>query len=491
MTIASNSSLYLLHASKRKQFNLLTLPKSILIALLIAVLVSPCILQALGEPTWNTQLVDPSGAGGSIVFDSNGNPHIAYTTETIVSDSASVGLNYAVWTGTNWNIQTVDPSGSGGFLALDSMNNPHILYTDGYSLKYAVLNGKNWNIQTIYSSASSEVESYSMALDSNGNPHVVYAVPTYSDNNYGYDIKYAVLVGSNWVTQTIDSFNSTWSGESLSIALDSNNNPHIIYLEPVQYQYPNPNSGNNPSFWATYTVKYASLTGSNWLIQTLFANSSGIGNLVLNFKGQPCFCYGHENWTYIPPPLPESEGGSFLTNGTANYAYWNGYTWLSQPIDSKPAPSGQTYLKLDSNGNPQVYFWGLINYGASIAVMCASWTGSGWNVENLGSFPLNTAYYSDTGNIDDIAFGADGKLGLTIDGEVDTIQGAPIYGGLTYASLKTTGVNSTPSTSITLPIIATAVVLAVVVVVVVSLLLYMKKRKTINSSQQTVSSGGT
>ena len=465
MTIASNSSLYLLHASKRKQFNLLTLPKSILIALLIVVLVSPCILQALGEPTWKTQLVDPAGSGGSIALDSNGNPHIAYTTETIVSDSASFGLNYAVWTGTNWNIQTVDPSGSGGLLVLDSLNNPHILYTDGgYGLKYAVLNGKNWNIQTIVSSASSLGISYSMALDSNGNPHVVYATPTYSDNNYVYDINYAVLVGSNWVIQTIDSLNSTSGSASPSIVLDSNNNPHIIYLEPV-FDY------------ESNTVKYASLTGSNWLIQTLFANSSNIGNLVLNSKGQPSFSFTEVKISYFP------DGTFQITNESLCYAYWNGNAWLSRTIESEESELsswGQTYLKLDSDGNPQVYFYVENRQKPNESgLMYAQWTNSSWRIENLGNILTNSDYYSDTANIADIAFGAHGKLGLTYDGEVTTIRSAPLYGDLTYASLESTGINSASSIFVLLIIIATAVVL----VVVVSLLLYMRKRKTINSSQ--------
>ena len=276
-------------------------------------------------------------------------------------------------------------------------------------------------------------------------------------------------MGQTGLFRLLIQLNSTEGSISPSIALDSNNNPHIIYLETVQYQYPNPNSFSGLSFWDTYNVKYASLTGSSWYIQTLFANASNIGNLVLDSKGQPSFCYVHESWTYLP------EYGSFLANGTTNYAYWNGHAWLSRIIDSKPAPSGQTYLRLDSTGNPQVYFYVEHNQEpSSLGLMCASWTGSSWNVENLGSFPLNTAYYQYTENVDDTAFDSHGNPSLTIDGEVGTIRAAPIRGDLTYVSLESTGIHTAPSTSVFLLIIASVIVLAVVVI---SLLLYIRQER--------------
>jgi hypothetical protein len=429
---------------------------------------SQSILQAQGDVTWNTQLVDHAGSGGSIALDSYGNPHIAYALWSFENDSTSTSLNYAVWTGTNWAIQTVDPSGSSGLLALDSMDRPHIIYTVGYDLKYAVLNGKNWDIQTIDSSGM--WIRYSMALDSNGNPHVVYSTfnyyKNYVNNSETEDIKYAVLDGANWAIQTIDSVNVTVGNISPSIALDSSNNPHMIYLETVQFQYPNKNSWNNLSFWETYNVKYASLTGSSWLVQTVVTNSTAIGNLVLDSKGQPSFCYIHENFSFIP------ESSSFQTSGSMNYAYWNGYAWLSRAIDSKPSSSGQTYLNLDSNGNPQVYFY-VENYQkpTDSGLMYTQWTGSSWNIQNIGSIPSNSDYYQSTANIADIAFDAHGKLSLTYDGEVGTIRSAPIYGDLTYASLETPLTSAPDHLLIIISVAITAVTILIVV-----LIIYKKKR---------------
>ena len=476
MTIASNSSLYLLHASKRKQFNLLTLPKSILIALLIAVLVSPCILQALGEPTWKTQLVDPEGSGGSVAIDSNGNPHIAYYTSYIVDDSsASGGLHYAIWTGENWTIQTVDPSGADASLVLDANNQPHIIYTVGDDIKYAVLNGENWGIQTIGTGGSPV-----LALDSNGNPHVAYSMGSGSyGNTITTSLMYAVENGSSWTTQTIEtkSSNTSYGFSPTSIILNSKGYPSILYGYQVSYPY-FAKELNREDFELEYNIKFASWTGTNWIIQTVAINATD-GNFVLDSKGQPHLCYIHENSPYLP------NYGGFMVRYSLEYTYLDGSTWVNQTIESSPDDIvyQQPFLRLEANGNPQVYFY-MLDYSKNSpgGLNYASWTGSSWNIENLGSgFQLNSGYYQGSENIDDIAFDFHGNPSVITDGEVGTIRGAPQYGGLTYANLESTGISSASSAFVPLIIIATAVVLAVVVVV--SLQLYMKKRKTTNLNQ--------
>ncbi len=51
----------------------------VLVALFLTSLVTiSSTLSTQAAPTWNTQLVDGRGAGGSIAIDSHGNPHIVY-----------------------------------------------------------------------------------------------------------------------------------------------------------------------------------------------------------------------------------------------------------------------------------------------------------------------------------------------------------------------------------------------------------------------------
>jgi hypothetical protein len=72
------------------------------------------------------------------VLDSNGHPHISYSSYTLSA------LKYAKWTGRAWSIDNVDFTGEVGWhtsMVLDSNDYPHISYVDRTNdyLKYAKL----------------------------------------------------------------------------------------------------------------------------------------------------------------------------------------------------------------------------------------------------------------------------------------------------------------------------------------------------------------
>jgi hypothetical protein len=86
--------------------------------------------------TWTIQTVASNVAVGNvgvIAIDSDGNPHIAYTSfhstfSTTNENSYYYPLMYASWNGSSWNTQEVTAEGTPEGLALDSHNNPHIIY---------------------------------------------------------------------------------------------------------------------------------------------------------------------------------------------------------------------------------------------------------------------------------------------------------------------------------------------------------------------------
>ena len=425
------------------------------LAILITILAFQSILQARANSTWNAQVVDPRGYGGQVAIDSHDNPHIVYNVDFIIDDGKTTSLNYARWTGKNWTTQTIEEQSIGGIIALDSNNEPHILYKNlnNDNLKYATWNGTNWAIQTV---TSSRVSRYAMAIDSSDKPHIVYSYSDYSNNTYFTSLMYTIETDLNWSVQTIDTSQSSYGLVPSSVVLDSNDYPHIIYGENVEFRFPSKS-------YLTHNVEYAVWTGSSWRIQTAASNASStvgsIGNLVLDSEGNPHFCYIHENFMYLP------DYGTFMVRDALNYVYWNGSAWLVEAIDSKPDNIyyGQFDLKLDHNNNPIVYFY-KENYQNTTdsGLIYANLIGPNWNLQIVGSHNFNSIAFDSHENphiIYDVWLGG-------------SIRGAPIRSSLTYASLETTQV-LTPTSLLIIIIAVTTVILVLAVLVLV----YKVRRK--------------
>ena len=200
-----------------------------------------------GGSGWLTETVDGAngdavGSQTSIAVDAANRPFIAYLDDT------NGVLKLAQWTGSAWQIQTVDGSGAIGgamSLALDSAGRPHIAYIDTGSaaLKYGRWTGTLWDLQIIDSIGY--VGFVSMAIDSANVVHVGY----YDAANG--DLKVARgKANYPWNIQTVDSNGDV--GGYVSLAVDMAGNPHLAYYD-----------------WTQYTLKYAYLAGTTWVVQTV------------------------------------------------------------------------------------------------------------------------------------------------------------------------------------------------------------------------------
>ena len=344
---------------------------------------------------WNIETVDLNAVWTSMALDGNEFPHISYF------DSLNSSLKYAKWTGSAWEIEIVDnTSKSTGWwssIALDSNDLPRIAYYTEvpHLLKYAKWTGNNWSIEVIDYDYMGWWPS--LALDSNDNPHVAYNLAG-SD----WDLRYATKVepsGNNppvadagpdqtvyvgdivqfdgsgshdpdagWETMTVDT--GDVYGETTSLALDSNDNPHVSY-----YDYTNED------------LKYARWTGSNWIIET--ADSSldvgWMNSIALDSYDYPRISY--YDWV----------------NRDLKYARWTGSNWSIEIVDSLGEVGKYTSIAVDSNDNPHISYWDYTNEDLKYA----RWTGSNWSIETVDSADevgLFTSIALDNNNLPHISY---------------------------------------------------------------------------------------
>lgn len=187
------------------------------------------------------------GEWNSIAFDTDGYPHIAYTSYNLFSEDCY--LKYAYKDSSGWYTQVIDSLIDGEFryvsMALDNSNHPHISYYDynTYDLKYAYWDGATWHTERVDTAGQVGTHS-SIALDSLGYPHIAYTDGT---NN---GVKYARWDGSSWQIETVESDNIGY-GFYTSLALDSNDRPHISSAEYMS------------------DLRFAYWDGSNWQIEVV------------------------------------------------------------------------------------------------------------------------------------------------------------------------------------------------------------------------------
>jgi hypothetical protein len=304
------------------------------------------------EVSWDIQVVSEDaeviGSGYCpIKVDSKGNPHIVY--------SGFGYMGYVSWNGSEWNNQ----KGSYGVphdLVLDANDTPHI--TLG-SLEYATWNGTQWNLQQI---DTGYIPYSSLALDSSGNAHIAYI-------NDGEKLKYATQSGSNWTTQTVDTdANLPDTEPTFSLALDSNDTPHIMYYSLSSFVDEKGNTIHS------INLKQAVLQNSSWTIEPVptSPNLVAFGNMVLDSAGNPHFLAKQQFY-------PE---GSDTRRFTVEYFRWDGSTWKTQTVTSNVSLNQLGLLALDSEDRPHIIY---ISWWPE-QLMYARWTGIEWKTYHVDEY---------------------------------------------------------------------------------------------------------
>lgn len=150
-------------------------------------------------------------------------------------------------------------------IAVDHTNSPHIVISydsdDRFhsNVTYISKTIAGWQVQTIYT--DSHVVDVSLAIDSKNYPHVAFV----SENSLKRVLRYAHQTEQGWEFQIIEPFTKTEYTVDfpyLSLKLDSNDTPHLAYVQLVNIDQP-------PS------LTYAVLTNGSWQKETVTQTRPG------------------------------------------------------------------------------------------------------------------------------------------------------------------------------------------------------------------------
>lgn len=215
-------------------------------SLMVVVVYSPSVRS---PGPWNTETVVSVGNVGkypSMLFDSGNIAHIAYADYTISA------LKHASWNGVSWNVETIESGINPGYvsLVLGEDDTLHVGYFDASTdtVRYAHKDGASWSVEIVDYTTGNLREYVSMDLDSNDVPHFAYVDIPVPEN---YSLIYTNKTGGSWMSQLVSWVNgSSYSGPSVTIALDSQDRPRIMWsgfgnLKGVHYLEWNGTSWND------------------------------------------------------------------------------------------------------------------------------------------------------------------------------------------------------------------------------------------------------
>jgi len=198
----------------------------------------------------------------------------------------------------------------------------------------------------------------SLVLDSAGNPHIAYY-----DGSHDA-VKYATRSGAGWTTQTLET-----SAVGPSLGVDRNAIPHVAYTHRGPY------------------VKYAVLTATGWISETVQRNGFAGPSLALDAAGWP-----HVAYSDVKPRPPEGPGHASV------HAYRTLGGWVRQDVDE--AMTEQESLALDSAGNPTIAYHDIASDTLKVAFKGAG----GWVFQVIESGGQNPSLKLDRLNVPHIAY---------------------------------------------------------------------------------------
>ena len=289
---------------------------------------------------WNPQTLQTGYfyGPGDLRVDSAGNAHIAYHDH----DRADARHLAVASDGSVAAFTNVSPSHDGwdNALAFDSQGGLHQSSVDpsGFgavnSLQYSQFNGTEWQMETIAGSGSFMYGfNTSLALDSSDEPHIVYTGAT--DWTVPGDLKYAHRTGEGWQISSIVS--GGIRGRFPSLAIDAQDRPHVGWLDIDE--------NNHTRGFVRYGIKENGV----WSVETVdtlehvelgFSGGRKQVSLALDNAGDVHLAYGDKR--------------------VVKYAQHTNSTWQSTTVveTSEDFYNGLVVLRLNPvDESPAIAFW--------------------------------------------------------------------------------------------------------------------------------------
>jgi len=263
----------------------------------------------------------------SLAINSNDQPMIAYPK------GSPYGLGLAWWGGTSWektSIHGLDFYPVYVNLALRANNNPCISFLNQeiseYRIYFSCATKDGWPAELVGTSKSGTRSMlfyyHSLVLAVDDTPHISYI---YGRQDSEAQLYYATKVDGSWEREPLD---GKGMGSYSSLALDSQNRPHISYHDHE--------NGN---------LKYAKQEDGQWHIEII--DNSGI---VGQFTSLALDSQDHPHISYID-----------ATNGNLKYAFWDGSQWQIETIDDTGEVWRWTSLALDGSDFAHIVYRRLYN----------------------------------------------------------------------------------------------------------------------------------
>ncbi len=265
--------------------------------------------------TWDSILVDaPSnsslGSYNAICVGPNDQIYASYHGITGGDLKFAMSTGWPVWT--TENVDTQDNVGRDTDIIVDSAGGIHISYFDATheSLKYAYRpSGGQWAPETVVDYTCTDTfcmlgRYASIALDSNENPHIIYY-----ENNMGY-LEHATKSSGTWTFETAA---SVWANEYTSMVANGDD-LHISFYSFV---------GGN--------LMYATNAGGTWITETAHNSSSDLGkqsSIGLDSNGNVHISY-YDN-----------------TEGDLEYVTNDSGVWVNQTIEDEGLTGSDSSLAI-------------------------------------------------------------------------------------------------------------------------------------------------